>query len=225
VNSSSQIANRNHGLTPADTKESNAIDCPMRYPVHHGVLLAFFPIVAGVPTETLNVLVLLVQWANHDDRALIPKEHIEQLWNGPSYSDIVPGESISDYIESNTYGKYNIQADVVDWYRVDETEEEGSFGNMGNSVSPAGPHIEELLAPIALEAIFSDDIRLSKYDRNNDGYLRGVVCQTHQTSCKQHCKCLRRSHIKLLILSSRFLFILGTLPSLAAMTAKLELII
>jgi hypothetical protein len=197
----------------------------MRYPVHHGVLLAFFPIVAGVPTETLNVLVLLVQWANHDDRALIPKEHIEQLWNGPSYSDIVPGESISDYIESNTYGKYNIQADVVDWYRVDETEEEASFGNMGNSVSPAGPHIEELLAPIALEAIFSDDIRLSKYDRNNDGYLRGVVCQTHQTSCKQHCKCLRRSHIKLLILSSRFLFILGTLPSLAAMTAKLELII
>lgn len=145
----------------------------MRTLIHYGILLAFLPIVAS--TETLNVLVLLVQWADHDDRALIPKDHIEQLWNGPSYSDLVPGESISDYIESNTYGKYKIQADVVDWYQMEETEAEASFGNMGNSPSPNGPHIEEILAPVALESIFSDDIRLSTYDRDDDGFLRGIV--------------------------------------------------
>ncbi|CAJ1943433.1 unnamed protein product [Cylindrotheca closterium] len=130
---------------------------------------------ADTATETLRVLVCLVQWADHFDRPLIPKEEIEQLWNGPSYSDIVPGESITDYIESNTYGKYKIEANVVDWYLMEETEAEASFGNMGNSVSESGPHIEEILSPVVVQSIFNDGVSLRDYDRNADGKLLGIV--------------------------------------------------
>ena len=125
--------------------------------------------------ETLRVLVCLVQWADHVDRPLIPKEEIEQLWNGPSFTDIVPGESITDYIESNSYGKYRIQADVIDWYLMEETEAEASFGNMGNSLTDRGPFIEDILSPVVVSSIFSHDVSLRDYDRNADGLLRGIV--------------------------------------------------
>jgi len=127
--------------------------------------------------ETLKVLVCLVQWADHFDRPLIPKEEIEQLWNGPSYTDIVPGESITDYIESNTYGKYKIEANVIDWHLMEETESEASFGNMGNSVNDdgRGPHIEEILSPVVVQSIFNHGVSLRDYDRNADGKLLGIV--------------------------------------------------
>jgi M6 family metalloprotease-like protein len=120
--------------------------------------------------ETINVLVILVQWANHDDRTLIPKEHIEQLWNGPRDADIAPGEFVSAYIESNSYGKYDILAEVVDWYRVPQTEQETSNGKMGNSVD--GKDIEDVLVPV-LEAAVEGGVDLSKYDRRGDKKLRG----------------------------------------------------
>ncbi|KAL3936022.1 MAG: hypothetical protein SGBAC_008577, partial [Bacillariaceae sp.] len=127
-------------------------------------------------SETLRVLVCLVQWADHFDRALIPKEEIEQLWNGPSYTDIVPGESITDYIESNTYGKYKVEANVIDWYPMEETEAEASFGNQGNSVNDSrGPHIEEILSPVVVQSIFNNGVSLRDYDRNADGKLLGIV--------------------------------------------------
>jgi hypothetical protein len=122
--------------------------------------------------EIIKVLVVLVQWANHDDRALIPREEIDQMWNGPSNSDVVPGESISDYFNSNTYGKYTIEADVVDWYRVTQTEQEASNGNMGNSVD--GNNIEDVLLP-ALEAA-AETYDLSDYT-NEQGELWGIVRQ------------------------------------------------
>jgi M6 family metalloprotease-like protein len=120
--------------------------------------------------ETINVLVLLVQWANHDDRALIPKEHIEQLYNGPRDEAIVPGEFVSAYIESNSYGTYDIQAEVIDWYRVPQTEQETSNGKMGNSVD--GKDIEDVLVPV-LEAAVEGGVDLSKYDRQGDRNIRG----------------------------------------------------
>jgi hypothetical protein len=122
--------------------------------------------------ETINVLVFLVQWANHDSRTLIPGDQIEQIWNGPSNDpNIVPGESVSDYLTSNSYGKYNVQAEVIDWYKVTQTEEEASNGKMGYSVD--GKYIEDVFLP-ALEAAVDSGVDLSKYDRGGKE-LKGVV--------------------------------------------------
>jgi hypothetical protein len=79
--------------------------------------------------ETIDVLVVLIQWENHENRTLIPKEQIDQLWNGPGNNTVVPGESISEYLESNTYGKYKVSADVHDWYKMNVTEEYASKGS------------------------------------------------------------------------------------------------
>lgn len=122
--------------------------------------------------ETINVLVLLVQWANHDDRALIPREQIEQMWNGPRDEDVVPGEFVSAYVESNSYGTYDIQAEVIDWFRVPETEEFTSNGRLGNSVD--GRDIEDVLVPV-LDAAVAGGVDMSKYDRKGDGLIRGKV--------------------------------------------------
>lgn len=144
----------------------------MRYQLSYN-FFALACLTATNAIETINVLVFLVQWTNHDNRELIPRERIDQMWNGPSNSGIVPGECISDYIESNSYGKYRIQADVLDWYRVPQTEAEASFGNMGNSPSAAGPHIEDVLVPV-IEAAVNNGLDLSKYI-DEDNNLKGVV--------------------------------------------------
>jgi len=135
------------------------------------VVLPFFS--HAQTTETINVLVVLVQWANHDTRTLIPREQIEQLWNGPRDPDVVPGESILGYVESNSYNKYKIDATVVDWYLMTETEEEASNGRLGNSVV-GRPNIEDVVLP-ALEAAVDGGIDLSLYNRNGDNNLRGIV--------------------------------------------------
>jgi hypothetical protein len=126
--------------------------------------------------ETINVLVVLVQWKDHASRPLISRDKISQMWNGPSNSITVPGECISDYIESNSYGKYRIQADVLDWYRVPQTEAEASFGNMGNSPTAAGPDIEDILLPVLEAAVNAGLVDLSRY-ADKDNNLKGVVSQ------------------------------------------------
>ncbi|CAJ1943439.1 unnamed protein product [Cylindrotheca closterium] len=123
--------------------------------------------------ETIKVLVVLTQWANHADRALIPKEDIESMWNGPRDPNTAPGEFIAQYIESNSYGKYTIEATVIDWYQLTVTEEEASNGALGNSV-PGRPDIEDNLLP-ALEAAVAGGIDLTEYSRDGSRFIRGVV--------------------------------------------------
>ena len=132
-----------------------------------------FPSKIQAETETINVLVLLIQWADHANRALIPKEDIETLWNGPRDPETVPGESIAQYMESNTYGKYTVKATVVDWYLMPVTEAEASNGRMGNSVD-GRPDIEDTLLP-ALEAAVAGGINLNDFNPDGDRFIKGVV--------------------------------------------------
>lgn len=121
--------------------------------------------------ETIQVLVVLVQWSNHVSRALPSPSEINQLWNGPGNSTVVPGESVADWMNSNSYGKYQVQADVsAEWHKVEETEATASFGNMGNAPNGSSQSLESILQP-ALENTGFD---LSDYaDQNGD--LIGVI--------------------------------------------------
>ncbi|KAL3930060.1 MAG: hypothetical protein SGBAC_011935, partial [Bacillariaceae sp.] len=123
--------------------------------------------------ETIKVLVLLVQWANHADRALIPKADIETMWNGPRDPNTAPGEFVATYIESNSYDKYTIEATVIDWYPMTVTEEDASNGRMGNSLD-GQPDIEDVLLPV-LEAAVAGGIDLDEYNRDGDRYVKGIV--------------------------------------------------
>ena len=122
-----------------------------------------------VENSTIRVLVVLVQWSNHGNRTLPTRDDIDQLWNGPGNTTLVPGESVADWMKSNSYGKFEVQADVAEWYQVRESEMEASFGNMGNS-SFGASGLEIILRP----ALKKTGFNLTDYvDANGD--LIGVI--------------------------------------------------
>jgi len=125
------------------------------------LMVAVLPALVGA-LETIPVLVILTQWKNHFDRTLIPRGEIGQLWNGPSNTSVVPGESVSDYILSNSYGKYNVSAEVTNWLQVNLSEKEAANGP-----------IEDLMAQV-IEEVAAYGVSLDAY-ANDDNQLEGVV--------------------------------------------------
>jgi len=71
---------------------------------------------------TFTFLVLLLQFSDHQNRALPPKEYYEELCNGSGPSAINPAGSISEFFAENSYGKFNIECRVQDWRLTDNTE-------------------------------------------------------------------------------------------------------
>jgi M6 family metalloprotease-like protein len=120
----------------------------------------------GTPSK-MHILVLLVQWANHADKPLIPVEEIEQVFNSDNVGDdIVPTGSISRYFQVNSYGQFDITADIVPWMMTDDTEEfYASFGDSGRS-----PDLANAWTPI-LEELDSSGFDFSPYDQDGDGVL------------------------------------------------------
>jgi M6 family metalloprotease-like protein len=136
----------------------------MKHTPLHALFLGALPSLANA-IETVNVLVCLVQWANHANRTLISKEEIEQLWNGPGNDTlVVPGESISEYMASNSYGKYKVQAEVFDWFQVNDTEMD---------VAKEHNKFEDFVLPV-LEAAIASGISLNPY-ANSEKELEGIV--------------------------------------------------
>lgn len=136
--------------------------------------------------ETINVLVVLVQWTDHANRPLIPRSDIDQFWNGPGNSNLIPGESVSEYIASNSYGKYELKATVLDWTRASVTEAQASNGAMGNSAN--GNDIEDSLAPV-LQSAVNGGLDLSPFVEGS--LLKGVVfmhsgyaAESYQVDCE-----------------------------------------
>ena len=120
----------------------------------------------GFPSS-MRILVLLVQWTNHADKPLIPIEEIDQVFNSDKVGDdTVPTGSVSRYFQVNSYGKFDVTAEVVPWMMTDNTEEAyASFGDSGRS-----PELANALTPI-LEELDSSGFDFSPYDQDGDGVL------------------------------------------------------
>jgi M6 family metalloprotease-like protein len=124
------------------------------------------------PTTIISVLVCLVQWNDHEGRYLPDPNHFREMWNGESRTVANPGESISHWLQSNSYGKYSVRAEVVDWRRLNQSEAYWANGNMGNS--DGDRTIEQAFVPL-LEAAGKSGVNLKKFDTDGDGYLKDVV--------------------------------------------------
>jgi len=125
------------------------------------------------PTKEIDVLVCLVLWDDHEGRIIPDPNHFRELWNGESGTVANPGESIAKWLYSNTYGDYSVQARVVDWFRLNETEAywaNGNMGHAGNSMRTIG----EAFVPV-LEAVAKSGIDLSRYDYDKDRSLDSIV--------------------------------------------------
>ena len=58
-----------------------------------------------------KALVLLVRFSDHADRKLPTKQQIEEMCNGSANYPM----SIKNYFDQQSYGKYQIECQVVDW--------------------------------------------------------------------------------------------------------------
>ena len=74
--------------------------------------------IAGGSTP-LRVLVMLLQWQNDADKKLIEPDAFNMLFNNATIDyDQRPTGSISRYFHVNSYGKFEIVADVVPWILI-----------------------------------------------------------------------------------------------------------
>jgi hypothetical protein len=54
----------------------------------------------------IKVLVLMIQFTDHLDREMVPKEAVETFWQ----------TKVSDWFQVNSQGRYSIDPVVIDWY-------------------------------------------------------------------------------------------------------------
>jgi M6 family metalloprotease-like protein len=125
---------------------------------------------------SFTFLVILVQFTDHKDRVLPPKEYYEELCNGSGPSAINAVGSISEYFAHNSYGQFNINCEVMDWRLTNNTEDFYAKGVKGIVGSERG---QDFFRPV-LDEIEADSDQwyffgLDGTDGDNDGQIELVV--------------------------------------------------
>ena len=126
-------------------------------------------------TGFLRVLVVLVRFADHQNKSLPNVSEIQTLFNGEGvYTAATPTGSIRDWIIANSNGRLKIEAEVVDWTLTNNTER--YFASDVNQKPVAGITHEMQFAmyPI-LDQLDSSGFNFSRFDGNNDGYIDLIV--------------------------------------------------
>jgi immune inhibitor A len=123
----------------------------------------------------LKVLVILIQFKDHETRSMVPRDDIDYLFNGEGRNEIAPSGSVRSYMRINSYNKFDMKATVAEWVKIDKTEKECSFDNSG-----LDRRFQECVWPAldVLEARHqdpSDDFTWEDYDVNYDGFMDSVV--------------------------------------------------
>lgn len=85
--------------------------------------------------QGIRILVVLLRFSNHADRALPSRDYFDEMFNGNNVSDINPVGSVKEYMRYSSLGKYRVQYDVRDWHTAPNTEayySQGQYGLLGN---------------------------------------------------------------------------------------------
>ena len=126
-------------------------------------------------TGYLRVLVVLVRFADHQNKSLPVLSEIQTLFNGEgSYTASTPTGSIRDWIKANSNGRLKMEAEVVDWTLTNNTER--YFASDENQVPVAGitHEMQYAMYPV-LDQLDSRGFNFSRFDGNNDGYIDLIV--------------------------------------------------
>jgi hypothetical protein len=121
--------------------------------------------------DNLKVLVLLLRFTDHADRALPPVSYFETLFNGKGPSDINPVGSIREYMSSNSFGKYNVTFDIQPWATTANTEAYYSGGESGLRGAEKG---QEMIKPL-LDALDNQGYNWASLDSDGWGDLDHLV--------------------------------------------------
>jgi M6 family metalloprotease-like protein len=119
----------------------------------------------------LRTLVLLVRFTDHQDRDLPSRDDISALWNAKEgeSKNLVPTGSIREFMNRNSYGNFDLQADVMDWTMTDNSELYYSFDSSGltRDLAPA-------MYPV-LQVVDALGTDFSKYDLDGNGVIDSLV--------------------------------------------------
>jgi hypothetical protein len=80
---------------------------------------------------SFKAMVLLVQFADHQNRPLPSKEYFEELCNGAGTSTVNPIGSIKSYFSEQSQGLYDVDCEVFDWRTTTYTEADAAQGISG----------------------------------------------------------------------------------------------
>ena len=117
----------------------------------------------------VRVLVLLIQFPDHNDRELPDPQIYNEMWNFKAKSDLIPSGSVAEWFRVNSHGLYEIEADIVPWTVTDNSEAYYSF-----EMSGIVPTLQRFFWP-ALDKLDQQGMDWSQYDIDEDGKLDAVV--------------------------------------------------
>jgi M6 family metalloprotease-like protein len=124
----------------------------------------------------LKVLVILMQFEDHQDRQLIDPPEIHTFFQAEGYDeDVIPTGSVKTYFQINSHESLEIDTLVVPWRVVGFTERDCSFGNSGMSKD-----FQKCFWPILdlLDELHLDSSHLfnwADFDDNLDGFIDSLV--------------------------------------------------
>jgi M6 family metalloprotease-like protein len=127
-------------------------------------------------TGNLKVLVLLLQFDNHRIRSVPNPSIVESFFNSNERDSVnFPTGSIKTYLKINSHNSLTINADILPWFTVDQTEQECSFGNLG-----LRKDFQKCFRPIldSLDELHNDQnhsFDWKDYDENSDGMIDSLV--------------------------------------------------
>ena len=117
----------------------------------------------------VRVLVLLMKFTDHIDKESPPIEEYNLLFNDPGQTPLItPSGSISSWFHANSYGTFNIEAEIVPWHVTDNTEKYYADGKSGISHD-----FRFSMYPI-LDQLEAEGFDFSPFDLNNDGLIDSI---------------------------------------------------
>jgi M6 family metalloprotease-like protein len=118
----------------------------------------------------LKVLVLLVRFTDHAKKELPPVSEFNSLFNSASIDELtVPTGSINAWFKANSLGRYQIDADVLDWMMTNNTE--AFFSKSQSGIS----HVFRYSMYPILDELDKQGFDFSKFDQNKDGVIDSIV--------------------------------------------------
>lgn len=102
-----------------------------------------------------NVKMLVINIIASTSSNELTGEEVSELFFGDHYSYGKRDDNLTDYFESVSYGKFSVYGEVVDY----TTDHDFSSGL---------PDLEEIITDVL------DDVDVSEYDSNNDGYIDAI---------------------------------------------------
>lgn len=114
---------------------------------------------------TFNLLVVLVQWKGQEGRTRIPTQDIESLFMGTGAGPLFPGGSVRNFTDVNSYGKFDLQVTVADYFQSEFTEQQVGSGSVP---------FEQALVPL-LNDLEDTGFDFSPFDNNGDFFIDSIL--------------------------------------------------